>query len=496
MRMTFRSKLLGLVGIAAAAFVLIIVASSVVATRVEHQLAFIQQRYIPMVELEPQLEGQLEHLQRGFQDAVAAHDMDALEATRDLKRGFLERLAAAKDATEPSDAEELCLALDAYWARAYDVSRRLVAGETGEGVLDAIAAMQADQARTAKLVKKTAALDRGEMAAAFQTALHAEATARRVQIGASVVCLASVLLLSLGLSRGVLRSVSALTGGFARFGRGEFGEPIAVVSEDELGDLARDANVMAASLDRNITDLKRIELALKTSNQELEAFSYSVAHDLRAPLRGINGYSTALVEDYGAQLDAQAHQYLGRIAGAAQRMGELIDALLSLSRVTRMEFRREAVNLSRLADAVVKQLRASQPDRVVDFVNEGDVVAQGDGPLLGALLENLIGNAWKFTGSKPGARISFGMEDDARDGAPVYYLRDNGAGFDMAYAEKLFTPFQRLHTQREFAGIGIGLATVERIVHRHGGQVWADGKVGEGATFHFTLTNIDQGAER
>jgi light-regulated signal transduction histidine kinase (bacteriophytochrome) len=268
------------------------------------------------------------------------------------------------------------------------------------------------------------------------------------------------------------------------------------VSEDELGDLARDANVMAASLDRNITDLKRIELALKTSNQELEAFSYSVAHDLRAPLRGINGYSTALVEDYGAQLDAQAHQYLGRIAGAAQRMGELIDALLSLSRVTRMEFRREAVNLSRLADAVVKQLRASQPDRVVEFVNEGDVVAQGDGPLLGALLENLIGNAWKFTGSKPGARISFGMEDDARDGAPVYYLRDNGAGFDMAYAEKLFTPFQRLHTQREFAGIGIGLATVERIVHRHGGQVWADGKVGEGATFHFTLTNIDQGAER
>jgi signal transduction histidine kinase len=490
MRMNFRSKLLSLVGIAAAAFLLIIAAGSIVAERVEHQLVFIQQRYLPKVELEPQLEGQLERLERGFQDAVAAHDMDALAATRDLKTGFLERLATAKDATEPSDAAELRLALDAYWARAYDVSRRLIAGETGEAVLDAIAAMQTDQARVAKLVKRTAALDRGEMAAAFQAALQAEATARSYQIWASVGCLGSVLLLSLGLSRGLLRSVSALTEGFARFGRGEFGEPIPVVSRDELGDLARDANAMAASLDRNIADLKRIEIALKTANQELEAFSYSVAHDLRAPLRGINGYSRALEEDYGGQLDAQAHEYLGRIVAATERMGQLIDALLSLSRVTRVEFRRESVNLSRLADAAVKQLRASQPERVVDFANEGDVVAQGDAPLLRALLENLIGNAWKFTGSRSGSRISFGVE--SHDGTPVYYVRDNGAGFDMAYAQKLFAPFQRLHTQSEFAGTGIGLATVQRIVDRHGGRVWAEGKVAEGATFYFTLTNIDQ----
>ena len=134
------------------------------------------------------------------------------------------------------------------------------------------------------------------------------------------------------------------------------------------------------------------------------------------------------------------------------------------------------MNLSRLADAVVKQLRASQPERAVEFVNEEDVVAQGDAPLLRALLENLIGNAWKFTGARPGARISFGVED--RDGTPVYFVRDNGAGFDMAYAEKLFAPFQRLHTESEFAGTGIGLATVQRIVHRHGGRVWAEGKVG------------------
>jgi signal transduction histidine kinase len=490
MRMTFRSKLLGLVGIAAAAFVLIIVASSVVAARVEHQLAFIQRRYVPMVELEPQLEGQLERLARGFQDAVAAHDLDALEATRELKAGFLEKLATAKDATEPADAAELTLGLDAYWALAYDVSRRLIAGETGESVLDAISAMQASQARVSGLVKKTAALDRGEMAAAFQAALEAEATARRYQIWASIACLGSVLLLSLGLSRGLVRSVSALTRGFARFGRGEFGEPIPVLGRDEIGDLARDANSMAADLDRTITDLRRTELALKTANQGLEAFSYSVAHDLRAPLRGINGYSRALEEDYGAALDAQAHEYLGRIVAATERMGELIDALLSLARVTRAEFRREPVNLSRLADAVVKQLRASQPERVVDFVNQGDVSAEGDSPLLRALLDNLLGNAWKFSGARSGgARISFGMEK--RDGTPVYYVRDNGAGFDMAYANKLFAPFQRLHSQSEFAGTGIGLATVQRIVDRHGGRVWAEGKVGEGATFYFTLTNTE-----
>jgi signal transduction histidine kinase len=493
MRFTFRTKLLGFVGMAAVAFLLIIVASSVVASRVERQLAFIQRRYVPKVQLEPQLQGQLERLERGFQDAVAAHDTDALEATRDLKSDFLAKLAEASDATEPADAAELSRALEVYWSGAYGVSRRLIAGETGEAVVDAIAAMQANQVRVAALVKKTASLDRDAMAAAFEAAFQAEATARSFQIGASLACLGAVLLLSLGLSRGLVRSVSALTRGFARFGRSEFGEPISVVSRDELADLARDANAMAASLDRHISDRLRIEEALKASNQELEAFSYSVAHDLRAPLRGINGYSRALVEDYGTQLDGQAHEYLERIAAATERMGQLIDALLSLSKVTRGDFRREDVNLSRLADAVVKQLRLAQPDRVVEFVNAADVVAKGDGPLLRALLDNLIGNAWKFTGGKPDARISFGVDED--DGTPAYYIRDNGAGFDMAYAKKLFAPFQRLHTDKQFAGTGVGLATVQRIVHRHGGRVWADSKVGDGATFHFTLTSTNQGAE-
>lgn len=491
MRITLRTKLLGIGLITAAAFVLIIVASSLVAGRVERQLAFIQRRYVPRVELEPQLQGRIERLQRGFQDAVAAHDMDVLETTRDLKSDFLAKLDAAKEATEPSNAEELRGAVEAYWAQAYDVSRRLIAGEPGEAVLEAITSMQADQARVAVLIKKTSALDRVELAAAFEAAVRAEATARSYQIWASVACLGTVFLLSLTLIRGLVRSVAALTTGFMRFGQERFDEPIPVVSHDELGELARDANTMAANLDRHIRDRKRIENALKGSNQELEAFSYSVAHDLRAPLRGINGYSRALAEDYGATLDSQAHEYIDRIVAATERMGQLIDALLSLSRVTRVDFRRERVNLSRLADAVVTQLRASQPERVVDFVNEGEVLAQGDAPLLRALLENLIGNAWKFTATRPRARISFGVQDDSEPA--IYYVRDDGAGFDMAYAEKLFAAFQRLHTEREFAGTGIGLATVQRIVNRHGGRVWAEGKVGEGATFHFTLTNTNQG---
>jgi light-regulated signal transduction histidine kinase (bacteriophytochrome) len=242
---------------------------------------------------------------------------------------------------------------------------------------------------------------------------------------------------------------------------------------------------MAVSLDRS-------RQALKLSNQELEAFSYSVAHDLRAPLRGINGFSRALLEDYGDKLDTDAHDYLDRIGAATARMGDLIDALLSLSRVARAELRREKVNLSGIAESVIKQLRASQPDRVVEFVNQENVVAIGDAPLLRAVLENLLGNAWKFTSAGPSACITFGAEKTDR--VPVYHVRDNGAGFDMAYAKKLFAPFQRLHSEAEFAGTGIGLATVQRIVHRHGGRIWAEGNVGQGATFRFTLASATQGA--
>ncbi len=493
-RPTFRIKLLSIAMVAALALLVILVAGAVIAGRVEHQLESIQRNYLPKLELAPQLEAQLERLQRGFQDAVAARDLEALAATRGIEGGFLALVRqAGGGAVEPREAAALQGAIEDYFTSGYDVSRRLIAGETGEKLLEAIATMQAQQARTAALVETAGALDRGDLTDAFAQVGRAEATAKSYRLWVSVVCLASVVVLSLWVSRGLVRSVASLTDGFDRFGRGDFARPIQSTSDDELGDLAKRANEMAASLDRLDKARKKAEDALHLSNRELEAFSYSVAHDLRTPLRGINGFSQALVEDYGGKLDDVARQHLDRIAAGAVRMGLLIDALLGLSRVTRATFRREPVDLSKLAEAVINQLRAAQPDRSVDFAAEAEVTAAGDAPLLRALLDNLLGNAWKFTSAKPSGRITFGAEEKA--GETVYFVADNGAGFDMVYAEKLFAPFQRLHSDREFAGTGIGLATAQRIVHRHGGRIWAEGAVGHGATFRFTLYSSSHGTE-
>ncbi|HEY1692848.1 MAG TPA: ATP-binding protein [Polyangiaceae bacterium] len=488
---SFRAKLVAVLGVTALGFLLIFGVSSFVSRRVDRQLAFIQTHYMPRLVLGPKLQADLERLERGFQDAVAAHDLEALEGTRDQKAEFLRSLDAAGDSVDAAASDALRRSLDDYWTLAYDVSRRLIAGETGEGLPAAIAMMQSRQAAVAALVDRTASLDRGELAAAFAATAAAESEAKNYRLWVSVVSFGSVLLVVLGLIRGLVRSLSALTTGFASLGRGEFGERIAVVGDDELAQLARDANTMAESLETLDAERGRIELALKSTNRELEAFSYSVAHDLRAPLRGINGYSTALLEDYGADLPAEAKEYLGRITAATHRMADLIDALLSLSRVTRAEFHREPVDLGLVAESVASQLRTANPDRQVELVREGDVVAQGDARLLRALLENLLGNAWKFTARNAGARITVGVATDGP--TPVYFVRDNGAGFDMAYADKLFAPFQRLHAQSEFAGTGIGLATVHRIVSRHGGRIWAEGAVGKGATFRFTLGGDQEG---
>jgi light-regulated signal transduction histidine kinase (bacteriophytochrome) len=231
--------------------------------------------------------------------------------------------------------------------------------------------------------------------------------------------------------------------------------------------------------------LRTAKNAAEEANAELETFSYSVAHDLRAPLRAISGFSTALTEDCADQLDDRARDHLARITASADRMAKLIDALLGLSRLTRTEPRREKVDLTRMAQAVVQQLQSSQPDRVANIRVADNLVADGDAQLLRALLENLLGNAWKFTSKKSEARIEFGREG-WKDG-PVYYVRDNGAGFNMSFADKLFAPFRRLHKDSDFEGTGIGLATVQRIVRRHGGQIWAEGAIDQGATFRFTL---------
>jgi len=233
-------------------------------------------------------------------------------------------------------------------------------------------------------------------------------------------------------------------------------------------------------------DLEQRAAELESANRELESFSYSVSHDLRAPLRTIDGFSQALLEDYAEILDDEGRNYLMRVRTAAQRMSQLIDDLLNLSRVTRAPLNAEPTNLSSIAQRIVRELQQAEPDRIVEISIAPNLADHSDPRLIKVVLENLISNAWKYSSKQEFARIEFNIVEDATHGR-IYYVRDNGAGFDMAYQDKLFGVFQRLHTASEFPGIGIGLAIVQRIVNRHGGRVWAEAAPNEGATFYFTL---------
>ncbi len=247
------------------------------------------------------------------------------------------------------------------------------------------------------------------------------------------------------------------------------------VAEDEIRQLNLD-------LERKVQERTR---QLEEVNRELEAFSYSVSHDLRAPLRSIDGFSQILARQLHDQLDETGRDYIDRVRRASQRMGHLIDDLLTLARVTRSQIRREQTDLSAIAQQVMDEIRNADPSRQVNFILQPDLSCYADPGLMRVVLENLLGNAYKFTGRKPQATIEFGSSE--REGEQVFFVRDNGAGFNMDYAQKLFGAFQRLHGADEFSGTGIGLATVQRIIHRHQGRVWAEAKEGMGATFYFTI---------
>ncbi len=256
-----------------------------------------------------------------------------------------------------------------------------------------------------------------------------------------------------------------------------------LLKEMEAGE-ARAARELAETRATLVVELER-------KNKELEAFSYSVSHDLRAPLRSIDGFSQILLKDCADMLDAKGMRHLERVRAAARRMGELIDDLLQLSRVGRGDLSRSRVNLSGIASIIATELGNNEPERQVKFTIPDELFTDADSRLMKVALENLLGNAWKFTSKIAAARIEFGAEQ--RDAATVYFVRDNGAGFNMEYASKLFSPFQRLHRDADFPGTGIGLATVYRIIDRHGGRVWAEGGVGTGATFYFTISSTRLG---
>jgi light-regulated signal transduction histidine kinase (bacteriophytochrome) len=254
---------------------------------------------------------------------------------------------------------------------------------------------------------------------------------------------------------------------------------------------------------RNISDRKKAEVEilrlnenlemmvsqrtrqLLDANKELESFSYSVSHDLRAPLRAMDGFSLAVLEDYSSLLDSTGRNYLNRIREASQKMAQLIDAMLILSRVTRAEIKRSHINLSNLAENIAVELATHDPRRNVTWKIAPDLNALADPTLIKSVMENLLGNAWKFTSRHPCCIIEVGKM--MQNGNEVFYVKDDGAGFDMKYMSKMFAPFQRLHSSTEFEGTGIGLATVNRIINKHGGRIWAEGEPEKGATIYFTL---------
>ena len=259
--------------------------------------------------------------------------------------------------------------------------------------------------------------------------------------------------------------------------------------KDELqrhaADLERRVETRTHELQERNESLRRNAAELLAANTELDAFAYSVSHDLRAPLRSIDGFSQVLLEDYAAQLDEAGRESLHRVRAASQRMGTLIDDLLKLARVTRAEMRTEDVDLSGMARDIASELQRAAPERQVEFAIAAGLKARGDARLLRVALDNLLRNSWKYTAKRPGARVEFASVD--ANGGQAFAVRDNGAGFDMKYADKLFGVFQRLHSAAEFEGTGVGLATVRRIINRHGGRIWAEGAVDQGATFYFTL---------
>ncbi len=326
-----------------------------------------------------------------------------------------------------------------------------------------------------------------------------DAKMRPLAVSIGLICFLSIGIsayLALILARRTTREVDTLVGAITTYGELNEEGLSMDASTAEVGELVRSFRELTSRRKKAEEELGRLNaqlehlvsertVQLQASNRELDAFAYSVSHDLRAPLRGIEGFSLALLEDYGDTLDETGRDYLGRIRQGCIRMGKLIDDLLKLSRITRSEPQIKPVDLGEMARQVVEELRHHEPERQVEVRIEEGLAAMADPTLTMTVLENLLGNAWKFTRNTPLPLIEFGALRGA--GEPVFYVRDNGAGFNMEYGNRLFGAFQRLHRSDEFEGAGIGLASAQRVLLLHGGRIWAHGEEGKGAVFYFTF---------
>lgn len=286
--------------------------------------------------------------------------------------------------------------------------------------------------------------------------------------------------------RSVLAPIAKLEQATREVAAGNWDHRLDIAGNDEIGRMSRHFEAMTHALRESFVRVERSNVELAALNKEIEAFSYSVSHDLRGPLRSMDGFSLALLEDYADKLDEQGQDYLERIRAASQRMARLIDELLGLSRVTRAELSIRAVNLSEIAREIAESLKQQEPERPARWVIDEGITVRADRALMQIAMQNLLENAWKFTGKTEHPLIRVGVQE--LDGQRVCFVSDNGVGFDMAYAERLFGAFQRLHHETEFAGTGIGLAIVQRIFRRHGARIWAKAQPDQGATFYFSLT--------
>jgi signal transduction histidine kinase len=373
----------------------------------------------------------------------------------------------------------------------------LLASGAGNGAsADSEADSEATRRFEAQLSSRLLILQQESLADAFRLSDFSNQRIDAAQRRVVIVIVAGLALIALTtcaaawlINRNVLAPIARLEEATREVAAGNWSFKMDIGGDDEIGEMSRNFDAMTHALRVSFAQIEHKNDELAALNKEIEAFSYSVSHDLRGPLRSMDGFSLALLEDYGDQLDDEARDSLNRIRAASQRMGRLIDELLGLSRVTRTELSIKSVNLSAVSREIAENLQRQQPERPVQWVIDDGMTVQADRSLMHIAMQNLLENAWKFTSKTEKPVIRVGMVE--HDGKKDCFVADNGVGFDMTYADRLFGAFQRLHHESEFSGTGIGLAIVQRIFRRHDGKIWVHAKPGHGATFFFNLKEPD-----
>ncbi len=524
MRRTFRATLMTIVGSTAFTFVVLLAVSAITARRVDEKVTTIQSRYLPRVELQPKLEAQFALLERSLRDAVIAGDGDDLEQTRDVKDALLRQLDEAKDLVDTNDAAALRLAIEDYFTTAYDVSRRMLGGETGEPIVEVMAAMQIKQTRASDLLRRTAALDQRELAKTFSEAKEAQDEGARFRLLVTVASLSFVLTLSLWLSRAPLRSVAELGAGFQRFGEGRFEQAIALSGGGELAAVAKHANRMAASLERHANELALQQRNLEEKNVELHEarrhleqkavelttvstyksqFLANMSHELRTPLNSMLLLSYMLAENEAGNLTAKQVEYAKTVHGAGKDLLALINQVLDLAKVEagKEELDIDAIGLQDLAEyceGIFGVLARHKGLRFVVDVEPGlPKTIDTDRRRVVQILNNLLTNAIKFTDqgevalriTRPKLESRVGGGDLRLDHAVAFAVTDTGVGIAHEHQERVFAPFEQVEAgvNRQHGGTGLGLTIARQLTALLGGELQLESAPGKGSTFVLLL---------